>query len=120
MEHNDNQPQEEDKSEDSNESVGQGDNSRAMGIISYLGPLCIIPILTAKDSEFAMYHANQGLILFIAEMILFAVGIIPILGWLISIFGNIAAVIFAIIGILNAANMKKKPLPVIGGYQLLK
>lgn len=96
------------------------DNDQLMGILSYLGILVIIPIAVAKDSEFAMYHANQGLILFIAEVILFGIGMIPILGWIISFFGWIAAVVFAIIGIMNAAGKKKKPLPIIGGYQILK
>ncbi|MEX2369334.1 MAG: hypothetical protein WD552_03015 [Candidatus Paceibacterota bacterium] len=95
-------------------------NDQAMGIISYLGILVIIPIIIAKDSEFAMYHANQGLILLIAEIILFGIGMIPLLGWLIAGIGWIVAVIFTILGIINAAGGKKKPLPLIGGYQVLK
>lgn len=95
-------------------------NDQAMGIIAYLGPLCIVPILVAKDSEFAMYHANQGLILFIVAIALSFIAIVPILGWIISFFGSIAVVVLAILGIINAANMEKKPLPLIGGYQLLK
>jgi|AntRauTorcE11897_2_1112592.scaffolds.fasta_scaffold00608_1 uncharacterized membrane protein len=99
----------------------EGDvNDQAMGIISYLGILVIIPIIIAKDSEFAMYHANQGLILLIVEIILFGISIIPLLGWFISGLGSIAVTIFIILGIINAAGGKKKPLPLIGGYQILK
>lgn len=103
-----------------NSSPEPVNNDQAMGIISYLGPLCIVPILVAKDSEFAMYHANQGLILFIIAIGLSLFTIIPFLGWIISFFGSIGVVIMAILGIINAANMKKKPLPLIGGYQILK
>lgn len=94
-------------------------NDTAMGILSYLGILVIIPIIVAQDSEFAMYHANQGLILLIGAMILFAVGWIPVLGWIVGFFGWIVVMIFAIMGIINAANGKKKPLPLIGGFNLL-
>lgn len=108
------------KTQEEDSSPEPVNNDQAMGIIAYLGPLCIVPILVAKDSEFAMYHANQGLILFIVAIALSLFAIIPILGWIISFFGSIAVVVLAILGIINAANMKKKPLPIIGGYQLLK
>lgn len=78
-----------------------------------------MPLIAAEESDFAMYHANQGLNLFIAGMIVFAIGLIPILGWLIAMFGWIAVVIFMVLGIVNAAGDKKKPLPIIGKYQLL-
>ena len=35
-----------------------------------LGILCLVPILAAKDSPFAKYHANQGLVLFLLEIVL--------------------------------------------------
>lgn len=95
-------------------------NETVMAILAYLGILVIVPILVAKDSEFVMYHANQGLVLFIAEIILFAIGIIPLLGWLISFLGYLGALVLAIMGIINAVNKKKKPLPLIGGYRILE
>lgn len=95
-------------------------NEKVMAILAYLGILCLIPVLIADESDFVKYHANQGLVLFIAEIILFAIGIIPIIGWLISFIGFLGAVILAIMGIINAANEKKEPLPLIGGYQILE
>src|SRR5471030_1450735 len=37
------------------------EKNKVFGILAYLGPLCLVPILVAKDSPFAKYHANQGL-----------------------------------------------------------
>ena len=48
------------------------EQNRVMAILAYLGILVIIPIAAAKNSKFATYHANQGLILLIAEFILSA------------------------------------------------
>ena len=42
--------------------------NKAMAILSYLGILVLIPIFAAKDSKFARYHANQGLVLLITEV----------------------------------------------------
>lgn len=102
-------------------------NNKAMGILSYLGILVLIPILTAKESEFARFHANQGLVLLISYVVvIFACGIltnIPYLGWMFSIaryLVYVAALIFAIIGIVNANNGKAKELPIIGHLKLIK
>ena len=107
-------------------------NNKAMGILAYLGILVLVPIFTAKDSQFARYHANQGLVLAIAEVaygIIISVlnAILFVISWrLASIMGTILGVAWfgflalAIIGIINAANGKMQPLPLIGGIAILK
>ncbi len=32
-------------------------------VLAYLGPLCLIPLLSVKDSPFVSWHAKQGLVL---------------------------------------------------------
>ena len=98
-----------------------------MSILAYFGPLVLIPILAAKDSPFARYHSNQGLLLCIygiAYSILS--GVILAISWrlyfVVSIIGLIGFVfaVLAVIGILNAVNGRAKELPLIGKYRLLK
>ncbi|MEW9698731.1 DUF4870 domain-containing protein [Paenibacillus sp. SI8] len=93
--------------------------NKGMGIVAYI--LFFIPLLAAKDSKYAMYHANQGLTLFLAAVIVNVVlGMIPIIGWILLPLANLAIVILAILGIVTAAQGKVKPLPLIGAYTLLK
>ncbi len=96
------------------------EKNKVMAILAYI--IFFIPLLVAKESKFAMYHANQGLILFLAAVIINVVGaVIPIIGWLIIIpLGNLAVLIWAILGIIKAAGGKVAPLPLIGKYNLLK
>ncbi|PKR77620.1 hypothetical protein CEY16_06700 [Halalkalibacillus sediminis] len=97
-------------------------DNKAMAIIAYLGIFVIVPLLAAKDSRFAMYHANQGLILFIFAVVLYTIGsIIPILGWLLILpLTSLLSLVLAIMGIINAANEKEKPLPLIGKYTIIQ
>ncbi len=102
-------------------------NNKAMGILSYLGILVLIPIFSAKESKFARFHANQGLVLLISYVVvIFACGIlsgIPYLGWMFSIARRLVylvALIFAILGIVNANSGKAKELPIIGHFKILK
>ena len=92
-------------------------NNKVMAVLAYFGILVLIPILAAKDSPFARYHANQGLLLFILDIIVIILGkIVGILG---TIGGLIVFILF-IIGIVNAAQGRAKELPVIGKLRLLK
>ncbi len=95
------------------------EQNKVMGILAYLGILVLVPLLTAKQSRFAMFHANQGLILFILWIAMWVVWMLPIIGW-IAIFGNLFALLLMVVGIINAAGGKMKPLPVVGGFTLIK
>lgn len=96
------------------------DKNKGIAMLAYL--LFFIPLLAAKDSKFAMYHANQGLILLICAIAVNFIGsILPFIGWfLILPIGNICVFILFIIGIINAAGGKKKPLPLVGGFTIFK
>ena len=108
------------------------EDNKVMGILAYLGILVFVPILAAKDSPFARYHANQGLILFVAAIILsVALGVINTIlltiSWKLSILSvllggaiSVGFLILMIIGIMNAAKGEMKELPYIGKYTILK
>lgn len=94
-------------------------NNKAMAIMAYI--LFIVPLLAAKQSKFAMYHANQGLVLFLAFVAVNIVSaVIPVIGWLlIGPLGNLGLFILAIVGIVHAAGGQCKPLPLIGGFRII-
>lgn len=106
--------------------------NKVLALLAYLGILFLIPMLAAPNSGFARFHANQGIVLFLADIISsVAVGIlaviliwIPIVGVIfISLIGgavSIASVVFKILGIVNAATGKAKELPLIGKIRILK
>jgi len=98
--------------EEAPKSGNDVEQNKGLAAISYLWILFLIPILTKKDSAFAMYHAKQGLILFIVTTVTGFVVWIPVIGWLLGIL----SLILFIIGIMNALNGKMEPLPVIGKW----
>ncbi len=104
---------------------------RLMAALSYFGLLVFVPVFAAKESKFARYHANQGLVLFLAEAAYsIAAGIINTLAlsiswrlYFVTYAINLAGLAFPImsaVGIINAVNRQMKELPVIGGIRLLK
>ncbi|MCZ8514112.1 hypothetical protein O9H85_17105 [Paenibacillus filicis] len=89
-------------------------------VLAYI--LFFLPLLAAKNSRFAMYHANQGLLLLLAAIAAnIVLGLIPLLGLLLVPLANLGVLVLTIIGILNAASGFLKPLPVIGSlFTLIK
>lgn len=107
------------------------DNDKLMGILAYLGILVLIPLLAAKESKFAQYHAKQGINLFAAEIVLsilyWVIGLLAVFTggigfFLFPVLGLlwIGLLVLAIMGIINAINGEEKPLPLIGGFSLIK
>lgn len=107
------------------------DKNKIFGILAYIGILCLVPILAAKDSPYGKYHGNQGLVLFLLEIIigvcLFIINVFiammpGILGYISLVLSVVwvGPLILAILGIINAAAGKCVPLPLIGKFKLLK
>ena len=89
-------------------------------ILCYFGLLLLVPLLVKKDSAFARFHCNQGLVLFIFDIIVSVLSGVPFLGVLVAIVGSIAGLVFWILGLVNVLNGRAKTLPLIGGITLLK
>lgn len=70
--------------------------NKAVTALSYLWILFLIPLLLKKDSEFAQFHAKQGLTLFILSFLF----IIPILGQLLSLVILVVSIV-SIVKVLN-------------------
>ena len=87
-----------------------------MAIVAYV--IFFIPLLTeAKDDPFVKYHVKQGLVLFLAAIVVWLFAhVVPILGFLIAPFLDIILFVLLIIGIINASQGNEKPLPLIGSF----
>ena len=105
--------------------------NKGMAILAYFGPLVFIPMFVAKQSKFARYHSNQGLLLLITAVawsIVYGIinAILLAISWRLytvsSIIGILSIVFFVlfIIGIINASNGRAKELPIIGKFKILK
>ncbi len=100
------------------------EQNKVYAILAYLGILVLVPLLAAKESPYAQFHANQGLLLFLAGIALsfawFILAFIPFIGWLLSFSAWVLLLVLAIMGIVNAAQGEMKKLPIIGDIQLIK
>ena len=104
-------------------------NNKVMGILAYFGILFLIPLL----AQYARFHTNQGIVLFIFSVALNIIGngisfvisvtsfgILSFVGTLITGLIGLVCLAFAIVGIVNACSGEPKKLPIIGSITLYK
>ena len=85
--------------------------NKIFAVIAYLSVLCIIPLLFKKNNQFVLFHAKQGLVLFIGEVA--ALIITVVLG---EFFGRLSIVAFGaalIFGIIQALMGQCTKIPVV-------
>ena len=103
--------------------------NKGMAAISYLGVLVLIPLFLRKDSPFARFHINQGLVLMIIELaamlvkriantLLYGMSFAHTVSVICTVV-SIVCIILSIIGLVNATGGKFKALPVIGELKIL-
>lgn len=89
----------------------------SMGIIAYLTIIGLIVAFVSnqeKKDDYVKFHIQQSLGIALTGFASGIIGIIPILGWLISILGFFFVVFLWIMGLMNAINQKEKVVPILG------
>lgn len=94
-------------------------DKKVTGIVAYITVIGWVIALLAGDKEGAKFHLNQALVLYIVNLVLVILGRIPIIGIVAGLLGIVTLVLW-IIGLVHAINEEEKPLPIIGGIQILK
>ncbi len=74
------------------------EENKIIAAMSYLWILFLIPLLLKRKSKFAQFHARQGMILFVIDVIASFFIWVPIIGQLLFI----VLLIVSIIGIIKA------------------
>ena len=106
-------------------------DAKVWSILAYLGVTFFLPLVGVPNSAYGKFHANQGLILLIFDVVLSVASwlvqevlvIIPILGVILSglvqLAVSVCIIALAVFGMVQAAQGKAKTLPVIGKFHLI-
>ncbi len=94
------------------------EKNKAMGILAYL--VFFVPLIAAKDSAYAKFHANQGFVLFLGYVICSTLWIIPILGWIAAPICYVVVTVLEIMGLIHSISGKARKLPIAGKFKIFK
>ena len=93
-----------------NNPSGPSGNGKIFSILCYISPLWLLGLLIEpeKNDPYVKHHVNNGIILTICSFICV---LVPILGWFV---GSVIVLVFAIMGIIAAAQDQEYTIPIIG------
>lgn len=89
-------------------------DNKTVAALSYVWILCLVPLLGKRNSKFAQFHAKQGLILFIVEIIASLFMWFPFFGQLLML----ALVVVSVMGVIKVLNGEWWKIPYL--YQWSK
>ncbi|MBQ7358781.1 MAG: hypothetical protein IJW63_01655 [Lachnospiraceae bacterium] len=99
-------------------------DKKVTGIVAYFTLVGWLIAYLAGDKNGAKFHLNQALVLAIAEIVLGllgkVLGLIPIIGWIISSVLSILLFVCWVLGLVGAIKGEEKPVPVVGSIKILK
>jgi uncharacterized membrane protein len=81
-------------------------------ILSYLNVLVFIPLFFCRKSEFAQFHAKQGIILLIVWVLFYFSFYFPVVPYVFALI----ILIYTLIGVINVITGKRRKLPFIGKF----
>jgi len=93
---------------DKNDTLENG----TMAALSYVWILVFIPLFFRRKSKLAQFHAKQGLLLFLVEILGSWFFGIPIIGWALGFL----VMLLAILGVINALSGNFWEMPFLGRY----
>ncbi|MFH1837006.1 MAG: hypothetical protein ABH862_02670 [Candidatus Omnitrophota bacterium] len=93
-----------------------GSEKSLFSAIAYISVFCLVPVLMKKQDEFIKFHARQGLMLFILEVGIWIVSVLPIFGGIIYTLGMLICGMLSLVAIVQVLMGKKWKMPIIGDW----
>ncbi|AKM85030.1 TPA: hypothetical protein DHW58_00955 [Patescibacteria group bacterium] len=107
--------------------VSSGGEDRVFAALSYISILFVVPLILKHDNDDIYFHAKQGMVLFLSEVVVwfvlfmlesFIVALLPRISFSItSWLGALAWLLFvglSIAGVYNAIRGKRWEMPILG------
>ena len=77
------------------------EEGRLFAILAYISFLCFVPLFLKKDNRFAFFHAKQGLVIFIGEILAAVLSAVPFFGAIVQILAILVFSLASVIGIIQ-------------------
>ena len=91
-------------------------SSRILALMSYLGVLSLVPLVMNRNDPYVQFHARQGVVLWMWEVLAIYTLLIPAVGSFFFRFSSIACLFLSVIGVLSVMLGRAWKFPIIGDW----
>lgn len=102
--------------------VNDAEANKIMAVISYIGVLVLIPLITGKykQSPFLKFHVNQAIIFCIGYFVVMLLYLIPSIGGFLGFIIQVGILVMGIISIIGAIKGETRSFPIINKIKIIK
>jgi fumarate reductase subunit D len=93
-----------------------GISSRTLAVMSYLGVLCLVPLVMNRNDSYVQFHARQGVVLWMWEVLAIYTLLVPAVGHVFFRISSIACLVLSVIGVLSVLLGRAWKFPIIGDW----
>ncbi|MEO5345504.1 MAG: hypothetical protein H7834_03880 [Magnetococcus sp. YQC-9] len=87
--------------------------NRLMAALSYLGVLCLVPLLVESRDSFVVFHARQGLVLWVWTVLSYFAMHLPGLGPYLFSTSTVLVLFLSMFGLFSVVMNQRWRIPVI-------
>ena len=73
----------------------------------------LLALFVRKKDTYVMYYAKHGLVLFLGFVVVWIVGMLPLIGFIIRSVGGILLLILWVVALFASLSGEKKTLPIV-------
>ena len=96
--------------------MSSGVGSKVLAGMSYLGILCLVPLVINRDDPYVRFHARQGVVLWMWEVLAMYSLAVPGLGRVFFGVSGLLCFIFSVIGLFSVCTGRAWKLPYVGNW----
>ncbi|MBF0584514.1 MAG: hypothetical protein HQL80_09815 [Magnetococcales bacterium] len=93
-----------------------GTSARVLAAMSYLGVLSLVPLVMNRNDSYVQFHARQGVVLWMWEVLAIYTLLVPGLGQLFFRVTSIACLLLSVVGIVSVLLGRAWKFPIIGDW----
>lgn len=91
-------------------------SSRLLAVMSYLGVLSLVPLVMNRNDSYVQFHARQGVVLWMWEVLAIYTLLVPAVGNFFFRFSSLACLVLSVIGVLSVLLGRAWKFPIIGDW----
>ncbi|MBF0462486.1 MAG: hypothetical protein HQL87_13960 [Magnetococcales bacterium] len=89
---------------------------RVMAAMSYLGVLCLVPLVVNRDDSYVQFHARQGVVLWMWEVLAIYTLLIPSVGPFFFRASSVICLVLSVVGLVSVLAGRAWKFPLLGGW----
>lgn len=93
-----------------------GISSKVLAIMSYLGVLSLVPLVVNRRDSYVLFHARQGVILWMWEVLAIYALLLPGVGKMFFRFSSMACLVLSVLGVAAVLLGRAWKFPLIGNW----